>query len=122
MKRIVFIALAMVLSSLMMFHCTQPLFPQPPADPTELTAVGGVGQVVLDWNQAGVVDGFWVRFQVIGIEGRSWSTPIEVGPPPATVIQEPGIYNWELQSRKGNLSSNWVQGPEFETVWITDPF
>ena len=113
MKRWVLLALVVVLSTLVIVNCTQPPVPIPPADPTTPTAVGGIGQAVLNWNQVPGADGYQVRFQVVGSDARGWSQEVNVPAPPYTVEKEAGIYSWQVRAKKGNLYSEWVNGPNF---------
>jgi len=112
-KSWVLLVLAVVLSTLMIVNCARPV-PQPPAPPTTPTAVGGVGQVVLNWNQVPGATGYQVQYQpLLGSGQRGWTT-VDVAAPPYTLEEDPGNYEWQVRTKKGNLFSEWVNGPAFE--------
>ncbi len=111
-KSWVLLVLAVVLSTFLIVNCARPV-PQPPAPPTTPTAVGGVGQAVLNWNQVPGATGYQVQYQpLLGSGQRGWTT-IEVAAPPYTLEEEPGNYEWQVRTKKGNLFSEWVNGPAF---------
>jgi len=112
MKRWILVGLIIAISTMLIVNCARPV-PQPPAPPTTPTAVGGIGQAVLNWNQVPGADGYQVRFQVVGSHARGWSQEVNVPAPPYTVEQEAGIYSWQVRAKKGNLYSEWVNGPNF---------